>query len=217
MCISRIGAHEPVPRRVAHNLLRPEMGELLGGLDVGHVLHVALGEDDVDLLEGAPRRLGIEEPDDGQEAGVAGGEEEVGGPANAGDHDGDDHDDDEVEEPVRAGAHGVGLRARLDRVHLGRVEPREGQPGGAEGGDVEEEANDGALGDLLLAVVVVARDEASEGDGHAEHLPCRAVEEETAATDALDEEPGGGGGEGVDYHVDAADEEAHVPGQADAF
>lgn len=72
---------EAVPHGLALDLLVREEGEVVGRLDVRHVLDVALGEDDVDLLEGPVRRLRVEEPDDGQEAGVDHREEEVCAPA----------------------------------------------------------------------------------------------------------------------------------------
>lgn len=77
------------------DLLGGEQGQLLGGAHVGLLLDEALGEDDVDLLEGSARGLGIEPVDDGQEAGVDGGEEQVGAPTDVGDHDGRYHDDED--------------------------------------------------------------------------------------------------------------------------
>ena len=52
-------------------------GELLGCVDISHLLDEALGEDDVDLLQGTVLGLWVEEVDDGQEASVDCGEEEV--------------------------------------------------------------------------------------------------------------------------------------------
>jgi hypothetical protein len=51
--------------------------QLLGGLYVADLLVVALGEDEVDLLEGAARSLGVEEVQDGQEEEVEDGEEPI--------------------------------------------------------------------------------------------------------------------------------------------
>lgn len=71
-----------------------------GCFDVGDILEVALGKDEIDFLEGALLGFGVEEVDDRDEAGVYDGEEEVGSPGDAGDHDGGYHDYEEVEEPV---------------------------------------------------------------------------------------------------------------------
>ena len=51
--------------------------KLLGCIDVGHLFDETLGEDDIDFLEGAVLRLRVEEVDNGQEASVDCGEEEV--------------------------------------------------------------------------------------------------------------------------------------------
>lgn len=72
------------------------LGELLSGLHVAHLLSVTLGENEIDLLEGTASSLGVEEVDDGDEGCVECGEEEVGSPANVGDQDGCNHDNEEV-------------------------------------------------------------------------------------------------------------------------
>ena len=154
--------------------------------------------------------LGVEEVQDGEEASVDDGKEQVGSPANAVNHDGRDHDDEEVEEPVGARRDGVGLCASLDGADLGRVEPRERQPGRSKGGDVGEEADGGAL-----CGAGGARDQAGKGQHHGEHLAGRAPEEELAASDTLDDEPRDGGKGGVDNHVDAAQQHGHVVSLAD--
>jgi len=51
--------------------------KLLGCIHVSHLLDEAFGEDDVDLFQGAVFRLGVEDVDDRQEAGVHCGEEEI--------------------------------------------------------------------------------------------------------------------------------------------
>ena len=50
-----------------------------------------------EFLQGSTLGFGVEEVDDGDEAGVGAGEEEVGSPSDGGDHNRDDHDDKEVE------------------------------------------------------------------------------------------------------------------------
>lgn len=202
---------EPVLDGLLLDLLVGEEGELLGGLDVRLALDVALGEDDVDLLERAPRRLRVVQVDEGQEAGVDNGEKEVRAPSDARDHDGRDHDclrwemlvivlglgglkelearvvehtDNKVEQPVGAGRHGIGLASDLDRVDLGRVQPWQGQPGRAERGNVREETHSRALCDLG-----VAGDQACESDDHGQALAYCAPEEKLPSASALDDEP----------------------------
>lgn len=51
--------------------------KLFGCVDVGHLFDETLGENDIDFLEGAVLRLRVEEVDNGQEAGVDRGEEEI--------------------------------------------------------------------------------------------------------------------------------------------
>lgn len=87
------------------NLGVGQEGQLFGGVDISHVLHVALGEDDVDFFQRAVFGLGVEEPgtcqlrsvrgtrrgvnepDDREEAGVDGGEEEIRAPFDVRNHD----------------------------------------------------------------------------------------------------------------------------------
>lgn len=45
------GVHQAIPDGVRLHLLSRQVRQLLGGLDIGHVLGVALGEDDVNLLK----------------------------------------------------------------------------------------------------------------------------------------------------------------------
>ena len=58
----------------------------------------ALGEDEINFLEGASFGFDVEEPDEGQEASVDDCEDEVSAPGDIGDHDWRDHDNEEVEE-----------------------------------------------------------------------------------------------------------------------
>jgi hypothetical protein len=59
------------------NLRIAQERQLLGCVDVGHLLDEALCEDDVDLFERAVFCLRVEDVDDGEEAGVYCGEEKV--------------------------------------------------------------------------------------------------------------------------------------------
>lgn len=197
--------HKPILPRHSQNLRTIQIRHVLRSLHIADILQISLGEDKIDLLERATLRLGVEEIDDGDEARVDDGEEEVGAPADVGDHDGRDHDDQEVEEPVRDGRGGVGVGARAQRVDLRGVEPGERQPGRAETGDVGEEADDGAVGGGFRA-----GDQAGEDEDHGEALPDCAPEEELSAAGFLDDEPGGGGEDCVDDHVDAAHQEGEL-------
>ena len=179
-----LAVHDAVLGGLFFNLLLGELGELAGGADVGHVLEAALGKNQIDFLERATGGFGVEEPHNGDEEAVPGGEEEVGAPLDAGDHHGGDHDDGEVEEPVGAGRDSVGLRAGLDGRQFGGVQPGEWQPGGAKDAHVQEEAEDGALGGFR-----VIGDQAAEDDDHGSALAEGAAQEEVATTDLLDEEP----------------------------
>lgn len=117
---------EAVLQSLDLHLLIGEPGQFTGSLDVADFLAVTLGEDNVDLLQTATGGLGVEEVHDGDEDGVPGSEEEVGSPADVGDHDRRDHDDSEVEEPVRAGGDSVGLGTGTDGRDLSGVQPGQG-------------------------------------------------------------------------------------------
>ena len=115
-------------------------------MDVGDLLQVALGEDKVDLLEGALLGLRVEKVDDRDEARVDDGKEEVCAPRDVGNHNRRDHDDEEIEQPVRASRHRVGAGAGAERVDFRGVQPWERKPGGAECGDICEETDACAFG-----------------------------------------------------------------------
>lgn len=108
------------------NLLVGQKRHFLGRPDVAHVLEVALGEDKVDFLQRSASRLRVEEVDDGEEARVDDGEEQVSSPTNTADHDGGHHDNEEIEQPIRARGERVGLGTSLDRTDLSRIQPRQG-------------------------------------------------------------------------------------------
>jgi len=116
-----ISRNKPVLNCSLLNLLIAQEGQVLGRAYVGHVLAVSLSKDQINLLQGAPGSLRIEEPDDGEKAGIDASEEKISAPSDVPDHDGSDHDDEEVEQPVCAGGDGVSLCTGLDRRDLGRV------------------------------------------------------------------------------------------------
>ena len=189
-----------------------EIRQLEGSLDVAHVLQVALGEDDVDLLERALLGLGVEEVDDRDEAEVNAPEEEIGAPLDVGNHDWGHHDNGEVEKPVEARRHSVGAHSGADGVDFGRVQPWDGQPGCAEDGNVSEESDAGSFGRWSRAVVW---DEAREHEDHGKSLADGAPEEELATADAVDDEPGDCSEDGIHNHVHATQEECEIVGCAD--
>lgn len=205
-----IAVDKTIPVGIDLDLLGSEMRKLLGGLDVGHLLDVALGKNDIDFLEGAARGLGVEEVDDGNERAVHAGEEEVSSPADLVNHDRGNHDDEEVEHPVGAGRDGVGLSTGADGVDLGGIEPGEGKPSGTEEGDVGEETDSGTASSHG-----VAGDQAGEDEDHGKHLANGTDQEQTTATDALNDEPGDGSKDGVDDHVDTTQQHGHVVRLAD--
>lgn len=88
----------------------------------------------------------------------------------------------------------------LDITH-----PRQRQPAGAEARNVREEPDSGSL-----CSGRGAGNQAREDEDHAQTLAHGAPEEELSAPHALDDEPGYGGEDGVDDHVDAAEEEGYV-------
>lgn len=176
-------------------------------LDIADVLMVALGENNIDLLQTAVGSLRVEEPDEWQERCVHGREEQVGTPSNMLNHDRGDHNDSEVEQPVAASRDGVGLGTSLDRRDLGRVQPWQGQPSSTKKGHVKEQTKDSTLGTRR-----VSGDQASESNGHGRQLTECSSQEELATTDLLDEEPGERSEDGIDNHVDTTNQQRHVLG-----
>ena len=140
---------------------------------------VVLAEEAVDVLERAVGRLGVEEVDDGHEREVEDGPDDVEAPVDAGDADGRDLDDEEVDDPVGGRADGRALGPHRQAVDLGRIKPRHTLPADAEEDVVEEEEGDGRLGPLLVGrlpearVLVVA--DADRDDGVADELAKRGV------------------------------------------
>ncbi|KAJ8113151.1 hypothetical protein OPT61_g4648 [Boeremia exigua] len=202
-----IGVLHAVLAVVAGDLGLVHDRKLLRGQDVALVLEVALGEDEINLLERAAGSLRVQEVDDGEEDGIEDGEEQVGVGSDAVDEDGRNHDNEKVPEPVGDGRSSVGLRAGLDGVDLSGVQPRQRQPGSTEERDVCEQTDGSALGSRSSV-----GEQAAEGQDHGQALSNGTDEEELAATDALNEEPGGGGEDGVDDHVDTTKEQGQVVG-----
>lgn len=205
--VTAAGLLETILQSLLLDLLVGELGQLPGGADIADVLAVALGEDEVDLLQTAARSLGVKEVHGGNEDGVHHSKEQVGAPVDVLDHDGCDHDDGKVEQPVRAGRHGVGLGTGADGRHLGRVQPGERQDTGTEEGHVQEQTKDGTLGRAGSA-----RNQAGEDDDHGNHLAHHTTQEQLATTDLLNEEPGEGSEDGIDNHVDTTDQHRHEIG-----
>ena len=182
-----------------------ELRQLTGGTDVADVLNVTLREHNVDLLKRTASSLWVEEPHHRDEDTVPRGEEQISTPLNASNHDGRDHDNSEVEEPVAAGRDGVGLRTGLDGRQLSGVEPRQRQPGGTEDTHVHEEAKDSTLSSLSIA-----RNQAAKDNNHGSTLAKAPTKEQLATTNLLNKEPGECGENGVANHVDTANQKSEI-------
>ena len=165
-------------------------------LDIAHLLDKTLSEDDINLLQRASSGLGIEEEDDGDEAGVDNGKDEVCRPANVRNHDGSNHDNDEVEQPVGAGRDRIRLSAGLHGVDLSGIEPWEWEPSGTENDDEHEQAENTSFGSLLrfgagFGLIDAGGDESRESDDHGEALANCTPKEEGTTANSLNQEPGG--------------------------
>lgn len=180
----------------AFNILIREVRQFLGSAHIAHVLHVALGEDEINFLKGTPGGLGVEEVDDWKEACIDTSKEEVCTPANARNHDGSHHDNEEVKEPIGACGKGVGFGTSLNRRDLSRVEPRQRKPGRTKASDVCEKADSGTLGSRGSA-----RDQAGKNDNHRKTLTKSSINEELASASSFNQEPGHRGKDGVDDHI----------------
>lgn len=187
------------------DLLLGKVGKFPSGLDIALVLAVSLREDDINLLKASLGGFGIEEVDYWKEADVNDGKEEISSPANTCEHDGSDHDNEEVEQPVGAGREGVGLCTSLDRRDLCSVQPWQWEPGGAETGDVCEQADGSTLSGRRSI-----RDQTCESDCHGDSLAGCSVQEEFATSSSLDQEPGCCGEDGIHDHVDTTKQGCHV-------
>ena len=136
----------------------------------------AVLEEGVHLLEGAPRRLGVHEDDEGQAEDVEPEQEQQRAVADRLEQEGRDHRDHAVAD--RPADHGPGapFGADVQREDLGGVEPGGGEPGGAKGGGVEE--RHGGDGGAVCALVgpfhlgVFVEDTGDEEDeGHGDSAP----------------------------------------------
>ena len=90
-----------------------------GDLDGGYAFAVADGEDDVHVLERTPFALREEEVRDREDERVQAGEDDVRPPVDVLERRPDDHDDDEVEDPVARGRERVRGRADAEADDLG--------------------------------------------------------------------------------------------------
>ena len=174
------------------------------------------GEPLVDLLETLARGLDDEEVDEGHEGGVQDRVEQVQAPVQVVDADRGGLHDDVVEEPVAGRGEGGALGAHAQRVDLGRVQPRHGDPAEAEGEEVEgyEDRRDDA-GDVVAIVVADFRADGDpqEGDGHGGGHG----HEEGPPAEAFDEEERGGCGEHVQDCDPGGEDVGGEFGEADAF
>jgi hypothetical protein len=179
------------------NLIGRKLGHGVGDLVGPLLLNVGLGEDEVNLLQVTTRSLGVVEPGEGETDEVDQGEEEVDTPGRSVGEDGGEHDDGEVGDPVGTGGGGGGHGTGAQGVDLGRVDPGERQRGKGEEADEQEDTDNGTLGVLLVLL-----DQATHGDDEGQTLASETDQEELAATDLLNHEEGGDGGEGVDGSED---------------
>lgn len=163
--------------------------------------HLLAREELIDTLQGQIARLGVEEPDEGQEAGVEDCKVDVRLPLQVLDGDWGDFDDEEGEDPVRGRGERGGLLARGKGRVLGRQEPGDGQHANSEEEVEEEEHNYGHDAVRFLA----CRDCASE-HGHADGLPRARKHHERAPAEAVEQPDGWKRGEKVGDAVEAGEQ-----------
>lgn len=186
--------------------LRHSRGDSDGAL----ALDVSLREDDIELLKRATSGFRVEEVDDRDEDGVHDGEKEVGSPTDGGDHGRRDLYDQEVEDPVGGGGDSIGASTGTEGGELGRVEPREFEPGGTEEDD-EDEETDGSANTSARGV----GDEAAEDDDHGDTLADGSPQEHLTATSTLDEDEREKGRDSINGGVDTAENEGHGTSETD--
>lgn len=90
--------------------------------------------------------------------------------------------------------------------------PRQRQPSCPKTGNIREQPHRRPLGRGLRPGY-----QAAEHQHHAQPLAHRAPQEQLPPSRALDDEPADGGEDGVDDHVDAAEQEGDVVGLVDAL
>ena len=176
---------------------------------------VLLDEEEVELFQTLPRRLGIEDKDAHGVEDVQRGEDDVELVVDVVDGDRRDLDHHELKGPVAAVAQRQPLLADLQRQDLGGVGPAGAEPAGGVAAVEDEEHDDG--GDAVG--VVFRRGASQEGGDDDEHdgLEDAAVEEEAAAAEAVD---GDYRDDGADHAVDggeAGDPEGFLVRGADEF
>ena len=140
------------------------------GLNLGLVHHgevslppVDLAEDHIHLLQGPARSLGVEEVDHRNDEGVDDGEDDVSLVLDVVERNGRDHDNHEVEDPVRRRGQRVGGRTNAERDDLGRVKPGHAEP--ADGKDSVEDEEEHDAGDLIRLVFRAGVDACQDGHG----------------------------------------------------
>ena len=199
------------------DLLVTEFWHFLGHLEGPLLLHVGLGENQINLLKLAAGGLGIEEIPDGDTDEVDQGEEEVKTPFTLVGKDWREHDDGEVADPVGACRHGRRSRTRAERVDLGWVDPRQRQEGEGEEDDEKKETDSCSLA-VLLSLMDVARGgrrcaldiigaQASHRDYETETLAQKTDDEQLASTNLFDHEEGWDRAQSVDRGEDATQNE----------
>lgn len=131
---------------------------------------------------------------------------------DVGDHDGNNHDNDKVEQPVSASRRSVGLATGLEGVDLGGIQPGKRQPGSTERSNVCEQSSDSTLGDLRRVVTRVATtgNQESHGQEHGKHLSSGTNKQQLATANTLNEEPRRCRKDGVDNHVNATKQKSKV-------
>lgn len=97
-------------------------------LDVPASLDVALGENDIDLLQRPTSSLRVKHVDDRNEADVQTSEKKERSPRDRRQKRRCRHHNREIEQPIVNSRNCIGVGARGERVDLRRVQPRELQP-----------------------------------------------------------------------------------------
>lgn len=147
----------------------------------------------IHLLQASIRRLWVEKVDAGHHERVDHRKDDVGLVPDVVERNRGDHDDQEIEDPIRRRAQCVGRRADPKGHDFGWVQPRHAQPAHGEKG-VEHKQKD-HNGDLT-GFVVLERIHPGQ-NRHRGGLAHRAEEHQLATAYALDEEDGGPRGDEV--------------------
>lgn len=157
--------------RLVGDLLKSELGQVVGDHERPLPFDMDLGVDDIDLSELPAGRLHVEEPAVWDSEQVNQGKEEIDTPGARVGKNRREHDHGKVADPVgagrRCGARGTGTEG----IDLGRVDPGQRQEGEGEESDEEEDTHDGTLGVLLGSI-----DQASECDDKTETLAKETIQ-----------------------------------------